>query len=235
MIAAAAAAPLLALTLLVSPTAVATSCEVETATLSWGFKESFRSYISGTIANGEWSVADGATYETPDFGWSSSTGSYGRPANRIQFEGSVRFTGHDGILDTTIANPRIEWSRESGTLYLDVVGTTQEGAPIDERGVEFATITVPSETREDGGISIVDATATLTDAGAAAFGTYQAGETLDPLSFDFTVEEGCALLASDPAPGGSPWIVWTLVGIAAIGIAGVAVAAVPLIRRRLGD
>src|SRR5690606_23738697 len=47
--------------------AVLTGCTVTDAELVWGYKESFRSYISGSIAHGEWTVADGAAYETPNF------------------------------------------------------------------------------------------------------------------------------------------------------------------------
>ena len=52
----------------------------------------------------------------------------------IAFAGAIRFTGHGGILDTTVANPVIKWSGGTGTLYLDVSGTTQEGDPVDESG-----------------------------------------------------------------------------------------------------
>ena len=79
------------------------------ASLTWGFKETFRSYISGTIANGEWTVADGATYETPDFGWADGVGSFDPSTGEgtISFDGSIRFTGHGGVLDTTVSNPQL--------------------------------------------------------------------------------------------------------------------------------
>ena len=41
----------------------APGCDVVSASLEWGFKESFRGYIDGSIANGEWTVAEGAAYE----------------------------------------------------------------------------------------------------------------------------------------------------------------------------
>ncbi|MEO8529161.1 MAG: HtaA domain-containing protein, partial [Pseudolysinimonas sp.] len=60
---------LLAVTLALAPAATSLAaeslvqgCVVSTAQLSWGFKESFRAYIDSTIANGEWTEADGATY-----------------------------------------------------------------------------------------------------------------------------------------------------------------------------
>ena len=36
------------------------TCQVANARLDWGVKESFRSYSSGSIANGEWVTDNGA-------------------------------------------------------------------------------------------------------------------------------------------------------------------------------
>ena len=225
-----AVAPLLALSLLVGPAPAARACIVEDATLTWGFKESFRSYISGTIANGEWTVSDGATYETPDFGFPGGTGTFGN----VEFEGAIRFTGHGGILDTTVANPRIDWGGDSGTLYLDVSGTTQEGDPIDEVGVPFADLTFGEEISidADGGLRFEDVAATLTDEGAAAFGTYESGELLDPLTIQLTLEASCVRPTPEPeAPIQPTWPIWIAAGA---GTAIIAVATVLVVRRRRG-
>lgn len=84
-------------------TAASEACAVTDAELTWGFKEAFRSYISGTIANGEWTTADGATYATPDFSWTSGAGNYDGSSGEglLGFTGSITFTGHGGILNTT--------------------------------------------------------------------------------------------------------------------------------------
>jgi len=220
---AAALAPLIAVSVLVGPVPAARACVVEDATITWGFKESFRSYISGTIANGEWAVSDGATYETPDFGFPGGTGEFGD----VAFGGAIRFTGHGGILDTTVANPRITWGGDSGTLFLDVSGTTQEGDPVDEAGVPFADLAFGDVIGADGGMQFVDVAATLTDEGAAAFGTYESGEPLDALTIDLELEAGCAPLVSrDDATSWLPWIA------GATGAAIVAAAAVLVVRRR---
>ncbi len=64
-----------------------------------------------------------------------------RPANgegQIGFHGSIRFTGHGGVLDTTVANPQLRFLGDGdAVLLLDVVGVTQDGAPIDQKAVEF--------------------------------------------------------------------------------------------------
>jgi hypothetical protein len=238
---AAAVAPLLALSVLVAPAPASRACIVEDATLTWGFKESFRSYISGTIANGEWEVTDGATYATPNFGFSGGTGTYGD----VAFGGAIRFTGHGGILDTTVANPRITWGGDSGVLYLDVSGTTQEGDPVNEAGVPFADLTFNGGVgvTPDGDLRLKDVSATLTDEGATAFGTYESGEALDPMTVQITFEPACAL----PEPTGAPhtpssqaapspptaptWPIWIAGAAGAALIAGVTAF---VVRRRRG-
>src|SRR5690606_10044019 len=88
------------------------TCVVTGGDLTWGVKESFRSYISGTIAHGSWEVSDGATYETPMFGWSNPTGEIDANTGEgsISFTGLIHFTGHDGALNLQMSNPSIAFS-----------------------------------------------------------------------------------------------------------------------------
>ena len=183
----------LAAALAASPAAslAAETCTVDDATMTWGFKESFRSYISGTIANGEWTVSDGATYETPYFGFSGGTGTFTDGAGSVSFEGAIEFTGHGGILDTTVSNPRLRFDGEEAVLYLDISGTTQEGEPVDDEGVRFATVDLGSLVGSGNGFRLVDAEVTLTAEGAAAFGTYESGERLDPVSASIPTVAAC--------------------------------------------
>ena len=106
------------------------ACAVEGGTFTWGVKESFRSYISGSIANGEWQVSDGLAYEVPNFVWSGATGEIdpSTGAGSVSFGGTVHFTGHDGVLDLTLANPTIEFE-EDGTvaLLLDTKSNDAQG------------------------------------------------------------------------------------------------------------
>jgi hypothetical protein len=232
--------------LTIAETAVlmASGCVADLATLTWGFKEAFRSYISSTIANGEWGVADGATYETPNFGWSDGVGSYDGAAEtgELSFDGSIRFTGHGGILDTTLANPQLRFDGDGkATLLLDVTGTTRDGEEVNELGVEFATVDLAAaeKTVEDAQLSFAGAPAVLTAAGSEAFGTYPAGEVLDPITVAFSSEcaapdtgapapeEGDASETTEPADLG--WLIWagaTLLVVAA------AIATTILVMRR---
>ncbi|TQO20595.1 Htaa protein [Rhodoglobus vestalii] len=171
-------------------------CPVSDAEITWGVKESLRSYISGTIANGEWEVSDGASYKTPNFGWSEGTGQLDSGRGTIAFDGSLRFTGHDGILDTTLTGLEIVFdATATAHLVFDVFGTTQEGTPVDEVGVEFADIDTSGLTVAAGTATLEFAPAVLTEQGSTAFGTYPAGEELDPITVTFSATSDCM-----PAP-----------------------------------
>lgn len=74
----------------------ASGCTVTSATLSWGFKESFRSYISGSIAHGSWEALDGASYAAPVFIWDDGAGEFSADADAA----TVAFAGSDRSLDT---------------------------------------------------------------------------------------------------------------------------------------
>jgi len=224
-------------------------CVVDDATMTWGFKESFRAYISGAIAKGSWTVGDGATYAVPNFGWAPGTGGFdpAATAGTLAFAGSIAFTGHDGVLNTTVANPQLRFvDADTAYLLLDVSGTTQDGAAVDSRAVQFAEIDLAGALQNDGGaVTLTAAPATLTAAGAAAFGTYPEGEELDPVTAAFTVAADCAApveeLASPTSttavettaadePADMWWILW--VALAVLVVAAMAVAVVVVRRRR---
>ncbi|MDM4762247.1 HtaA domain-containing protein [Galbitalea sp. SE-J8] len=181
-------------------------CAVTAARITWGFKESFRAYISGTIANGEWRVGDGATYATPDFGFSGGTGTYNGSTGLVSFPGSIRFTGHGGALDTTVANPQLQFvDANTALLLLDVSGPTMDGDQIDESAVQFVTLDLAGGTvgvSPDGTtLTASDVPTALTDAGHVAFPNYESGTAFDPISFTVTTAAGCAAkVGADPTP-----------------------------------
>ncbi|WP_396659428.1 HtaA domain-containing protein, partial [Microbacterium sp.] len=181
-------------------TTAAGQCSVEGATLRWGYKESFRSYVEG-IAHGGWEL-DGIVYEFPEYVWSDGSGSVDPEtgAGLVEFGGALRFTGHEGTLDTTLRNARIELAGSTGYIVFDIDGETQDGASVDATDVRFAEFAVPAAV--DGVIAIDGAPATLTDSGAAAFGTYPAGEEFDPVTATIPVSGDCAIAPAAVAEGG---------------------------------
>ena len=187
------------------PEPVCIARTVSGATLGWGVKSSFRTYISGGIANGSWSLA-GVGYADGRFGWTGGAGSVNSADSRglVRFPGSVSFTGHDGVLNLVLSNIAIRVSGAgSATLIADVHSTDMSGKAADFSGVSFATIRLSGSTGPGSTFSASGAPATLTEAGAKAFaGFYSAGAELDPVSFRFPLgaQVECD---SSTAPAGS--------------------------------
>jgi hypothetical protein len=174
------------------------ACVVSGADLRWGYKESFRVYIEG-IAAGGWELTDVA-YDYPQFVWEGGEGSLAADAGAglVGFGGSIRFTGHDGALDTTLSDARIELAGDTGYLVFDIAGTTQDGAAVAETGVRLAEFAVPADAVQDGAFVLDAVPAALTAAGSAAFGSYPAGEELDPVSATLPMADGCDAPAAAP-------------------------------------
>ncbi|QGH68630.1 HtaA domain-containing protein [Pseudactinotalea sp. HY158] len=178
------------------------TCTVETVQgsagtprLTWGVKSSFASYIEGGIAKGSISTAGGAARGGGGFTWGAGSGSLDASgAGTVTFPGSVHFSGHDGVLTTTVSNVRVKVTgARSGVLVADIASQDMEGNDLSARGVTFADLSFSSVSGQGG-----TASATLTAAGAKAFaGFYSAGESLDSLTLSVsgatadTTEEVC--------------------------------------------
>jgi len=184
--------------------AIAAGCFVEAAGLNWGFKETFRTYLEG-IAAGGWELTDVA-YEYPEFVWNAGTGAVDADTRTglVTYGGSIRFTGHQGALDTTLSNARVELAGGTGYLVFDVSGTTQAGEPVTAAGIRFAEFALPDLEITDEGLVLDALPATLTEAGAAAFGTYAAGDALDPVSAVLPVATDCAVAPVATTEGEAP-------------------------------
>ena len=181
-----------------SPTVLADSdrCDVRSWEITWGFKESFRSYLSGTIANGGWETAGNISYTTPYFTLTGSNGYLNTEGDRGEITGFGRivFSGHDGFLDQRVAAPKfVIESPSRGAIYFAVSGDTQEGVSVDEVSVRFAEVNIQRYSVDPGaGVwALVAAPVVLTEEGAAAFGTYPAGETMDPMDIEIRVAPNC--------------------------------------------
>jgi hypothetical protein len=180
----------------------------------WGFKDSFRTYIEGAAGgrvdtSGGVVAADGRPFRFPN-----AVGVVDLDAGTAElgFDGGVRFVGHNGLLDVSVANPRVEIAGDKGTLFVDVSSVPLEGGmgtaatvipePKVWKDLAFATLDlsgIDAVTR-DKIISWSDIPVTLSAAGAEAFaGFYNAGDELDPLSI--TVAYDDAELPADPADG----------------------------------
>ncbi|MHA3723368.1 HtaA domain-containing protein [Leucobacter sp. HY1910] len=183
---------------------------VSKATLSWGIKESFRRYITGTIAHGSISTLGSTTQASKNgvFTWTGGTGtatSDGSKANVSYGEGNGAYLrGHEMnvegktayALDLAFTNPRVVVkSATVGELRMDVsgrefAGMTSVGDEIDLKQVTVATLDLPAPAATGKTLSWTNVPATLTKAGSSALGEfYGAGEALDPVSFSLPMSE----------------------------------------------
>jgi len=195
-------------------------CQVQESEVSWGFKESFRSYISGAIALGQWTTSGDVDYTTPVFIFSGGEGAIApdRRSGSVAFEGELLFEGHGGILRTSLTDPTLTLQGpRQATLVFDVTGDTMDMVSVSTDDVEFVTLewSAGDESLDiaTGEWLIRGAKATLTTAGSDAFGTYPSGEEFDPLDLRLVVASSCFTESAV-----NPW--WVAGGIGGLALVG---------------
>ena len=197
------------------------SCEVLSWSMTWGFKESFRAYLSGAIARGEWDVAGDVGYSTPAFSIDSDAGVFSSDGKHAELtaEGSIRFTGHDGLLDQTLSTPRVMIRDDIATVVFDVSGDTQDRVSVNAADVPFVSVDVSQASLQEDTWSVLSAPALLTAEGAEAFGTYPDGEPFDPVDLTVSLESGCV----EQGPSGAWFLGLGLGSAVTVGLATVLV------------
>ncbi|WP_405462890.1 HtaA domain-containing protein [Streptomyces anulatus] len=178
----------------------------EDAAVDWGVRRTFREYVTGSIGQGKWTLADGAQDGGALFRFPQGKGTYDAKKQTLDadFSGSIRFTGaHD--LDLKFAGVTIAVAKGEGTLSADVTseGATREDVPL---------ITFPAKdlAPKEGLAVLTEVPASLTADGAKAFGSmYKAGTAMDPVSLAVAVDEKARLpalpdLGSEPTAAAEP-------------------------------
>ncbi|MFJ3534712.1 HtaA domain-containing protein [Streptomyces sp. NPDC090109] len=161
------------------------------AAVDWGVRRTFREYVTGSLAQGKWTLADGAQDGGALFRFTGGKGTYDPETGVLDaaFAGSVRFTGTH--LDLTLGKVTVRVKDGKGTLGADV---TTSGRT--EKAVPLVTFAAPRLVPQDGLAAVTEAPATLTEGGAKAFGgMYRAGTAMDPVSLAVTVDEKAKLPA----------------------------------------
>ncbi|MYS08239.1 Htaa domain protein [Streptomyces sp. SID6041] len=187
-----------------SATASAPTGGLRTAAVDWGVRRTFREYVTGAIAQGEWTLADGAQDGGALFRFPAGKGSYDPAKGTLDaaFTGSVRFTG--AHLDLTLDKVTVKVNGGTGTLGADVTSAGKT-----EKAVPLVTFAARGLTPENGLARVTEAPATLTERGARAFGgMYKAGTAMDPVSLAVAVDTQARLpalpdLGSDAKPSPS--------------------------------
>ncbi|MEW2530796.1 HtaA domain-containing protein [Streptomyces sp. NPDC047071] len=168
---------------------------IEDAAVDWGVRRTFREYVSGSIAQGKWSLSAGAQDGGALFRFPRGEGSYDKKKRTLaaDFTGAVRFTGKHG-LDIGLSRVAVGVEDGKGTLYADVDSGdfTKKKAPL----VTFTGAGLADLEPKDGLIAVTEAPAKLTADGAKAFGSlYKAGTAMDPVSLAVAVDQKAELPA----------------------------------------
>ncbi|MFB7651785.1 MULTISPECIES: HtaA domain-containing protein [unclassified Streptomyces] len=182
-----------------SPAASATKGEIADGTLGWGVKQTFRAYVVGPMAKGRVTVSGGATQAAGNgaFTFKDATGTYDTDADRLtaSFQGAVNFKGHETNgtygLDLTLSNLKATLDGGSGKLSADVnsLGTLTKGVVLADLKAKSADLTAEKDV-----ITVDDVAATLTAAGAKAFGDfYPAGTALDTADLSVALTDAAQL------------------------------------------
>ncbi|NNN36010.1 HtaA domain-containing protein [Streptomyces sp. S3(2020)] len=191
-----------------SPSASATETapaegDIADGTLGWGVKQSFRTYVVDGVAKGEITTSGGASQAAGNgiFTFVKATGEYDTDADTLSaaFEGAVTFKGHeeDGEygLDLTLSDVHATLDEGSGKLTADVTSLGEKTQDVVLADLKAAKSDL---TASDDVITVDDVEATLTEAGAKAFGGfYTAGTELDPVDLAVALTDDATLPGDD--------------------------------------
>ncbi|NEA38825.1 HtaA domain-containing protein [Streptomyces sp. SID11385] len=170
----------------------ATKARIEDAALDWGVRRTWREYVTGPVAEGGWTLKDGARDGGALFRFPRGSGTYEARNSRldVDFTGTLRFTGaHD--LDLSLAAPHVRVREGRGTLS---AGVAQGGAKARTR--TLVTFDAKKLKNDDGLVRLTEAPARLTAEGAEVFGgVYQAGTAMDPVSLAVALDDTAELPA----------------------------------------
>ncbi|MCX4525613.1 MULTISPECIES: HtaA domain-containing protein [unclassified Streptomyces] len=161
------------------------------AAVDWGVRRTFREYVTGSIGQGKWTLADGARDGGALFRFGQGKGSFDGEKGALDaaFAGTVHFTGAHLDLKLGAVTAKVQGGR--GVLSADVTtaGATKSAVPL----VEFDAKGLKTE----GGLAtLTEAPATLTEDGSRAFNSmYKAGTEMDPVSLAVALDAGARLPA----------------------------------------
>lgn len=201
-----------------SPSASATTPaaaqgELVDGTLDWGVKDSFRTYVTGPIANGKVETTGGATASDAGYRFPDATGSFDADEQTLDagFEGKVRFLGHkEGdayTLDLSLTGLEVRVEDGAGTLVADVSSKDRETRKVTTyTDLALADLKLPGGelAAKDGVVTLSAVPATLTADGTKAFGgMYTKGTALDALTVSVALDEDAELPGATGGTGGS--------------------------------
>lgn len=168
---------------------------VTTGTINWGVKQSFRNYITGSIAAGSATPVNGATVnadKTYNFGTTAGSYDPDTQSGTISVPGGVNFAGHHGILEIHISDVKLVFSAGSATLVADVEAREFQDFSTQGDFISYPDVVVadlvgtPSVSGDQ--LTFTSTAATLNAEGAGAFAPfYDTGAEMDNVSLTATL------------------------------------------------
>ncbi|WP_191905706.1 HtaA domain-containing protein [Microbacterium caowuchunii] len=188
----------------------ASAADGGTATLSWGVRDSWRNYISSPIAAGTITSSSPTTIGADGVAnWSSGSGTLSENrTGSVSFSGNARYLGHQGALDLTTSNARVEiTSATSATVYFDVTSAPYNNFPATNvTGMPFATFTLSAPSINGDVATWTTGRGVLTAQALAVFGgLYNADPYADPMTFSapFTIPVTATSTTLTASPSGT--------------------------------
>ncbi|MFC5953606.1 HtaA domain-containing protein [Streptomyces pratens] len=178
--------------------------ELADGAVDWGVRRTFREYVTGDLAQGEWTLSSGALDGGALYRFPGGEGTLEDGDLTAAFDGTVRFTGENG-LDLRLSAVRVTVEDDKGTLHADVKSPDHSG-----KKVPLITFTAKGLKAKDGLALLTEAPAKLTADGAEAFGgMYPEGTAMDPVSLAVALTDDAELpalpdLGSTPTPEAAP-------------------------------
>ncbi|MEU9237488.1 HtaA domain-containing protein [Streptomyces subrutilus] len=161
------------------------------AAVDWGVRRTFREYVTGSVGQGKWTLAEGAQDGGALFRFGQGKGAYdgGKGTLDAAFAGTVHFTG--AHLDLKLGAVRVTVENGKGVLSADVTagGTTKNAVALAEFDAKAL--------KTEGGLAtLTEAPAVLTEGGSQAFDSlYKAGTEMDPVSLAIALDATAKLPA----------------------------------------
>lgn len=168
-----------------APLDLAGARKITSGKLSWAFKDSFLTYITGPLARGQWLPGPGISYSGSGFDFTSASGAYdpAKKQGEFKFAGQLAFTGHQGKLDMKISNLRLHVAEGKGYLVADINSKRLEGGTYSAQNIRIGSVNISSLRVEGDTVHLTNAAVALTASGSEAFGGfYPAGTVMAPLN-----------------------------------------------------
>lgn len=166
-----------------------TDQSITDGTLTWGFRASFRNYLTGP-AKGTVTL-DGVQENGGNYLFSPTTGSYdpGAKTGQVEVPGKVTFTGHEGKLEIHLSDLKVKLRGDGADLVADVksrkfVSLTEQGELVSHDDVVLVNLTGAPKVA-DGKLQFNSTKSTLAPKGAEVLAPFlQQGAEMDPVSID---------------------------------------------------